>query len=298
MRNFRYLREQLDSLYAQTLVPDEIFVSDDHSTDETVKILEDYHKRYGLRYIVNEKGLGVNGNFEQAIRSCTGDYVMICDQDDVWFPQKVEVTYKKMKEIEGCKPAIVSSQCYDIDSKGLVISKRIKISKDSFSCSDTLLQPANVTQGCSMMMNKKLLNILKTIPSSKICLYDAYIGFVCASIGIKYNIAAPLMYYRHHNSNVIARFSSEGNHNIKGRVVNLINKYQLLPIPEERYHICVLIKNEYGNFFTEEAKNVYMQLDNYFRNKSKLHRLICTIGMKELSVLKRIRLIIGIIISK
>ena len=63
----RFLREQLDSIYNQTIVPDEVIVVDDCSTDGTISILEEYKKKYGLKYWVNEKNLGYNKNFEKAI---------------------------------------------------------------------------------------------------------------------------------------------------------------------------------------------------------------------------------------
>jgi glycosyltransferase involved in cell wall biosynthesis len=81
----RFLREQLDSIYNQTIVPDEVIVVDDCSTDGTISILEEYKKKYGLKYWVNEKNLGYNKNFEKAISLCTGDYIALSDQDDVWF---------------------------------------------------------------------------------------------------------------------------------------------------------------------------------------------------------------------
>ena len=93
-----FLREQLDSLYNQTVQPDEIFVSDDCSNDGTVEILEEYHRTKGLKYTVNEHNLGFNKNFENALKNTTGEFIMICDQDDIWMPEKVEVLLKAIKK--------------------------------------------------------------------------------------------------------------------------------------------------------------------------------------------------------
>ena len=95
----KYLREQLDSIYAQTRVPDEVVVSDDCSGDDTVRILEEYRRSHGLRYSVNETRLGVNGNFGNAIRNCTGDFIALSDQDDVWLESKVEKLHARLREI-------------------------------------------------------------------------------------------------------------------------------------------------------------------------------------------------------
>ena len=105
----KYLREQLDSIYRQTLVPDEVIAVDDRSKDGTVDILKEYADRYGLKYFVNEQNLGYNKNFAKGISLASGDYICLCDQDDVWMPEKVETLHKKLIEIENYEPACVSS---------------------------------------------------------------------------------------------------------------------------------------------------------------------------------------------
>ena len=89
----KYLREQLDSIYSQTLLPYEIVAADDCSTDRTTEILEEYRIKKGLKYLVNEHNIGVVKNFEKAISLCQGDYVALSDQDDIWFPEKLEKSY-------------------------------------------------------------------------------------------------------------------------------------------------------------------------------------------------------------
>jgi len=88
----RYLRQQLETIYAQTW-PDlgdlEVVASDDASTDGTVAILAEYAERHGLRYAVNPTRLGLVENFERAIRLCRGELIALADQDDLWRPQKL-----------------------------------------------------------------------------------------------------------------------------------------------------------------------------------------------------------------
>jgi glycosyltransferase involved in cell wall biosynthesis len=85
----RYLREQLETVYAQTLPPFEVVVSDDASTDGTVEILEDYARRRGLRFAANPDRVGLVQNFERAIRLAEGDLIALADQDDLWRPGKL-----------------------------------------------------------------------------------------------------------------------------------------------------------------------------------------------------------------
>ncbi len=86
----RFLRQQLDSLLAQTYPPCEIRIHDDGSTDATVDIVRDYARRDSrVKWHVNRPGLGFNLNFSQAFMQAEGDYVASCDQDDVWHPDKL-----------------------------------------------------------------------------------------------------------------------------------------------------------------------------------------------------------------
>jgi glycosyltransferase involved in cell wall biosynthesis len=84
-----YLREQLDSIYAQTWPHLEVVVTDDASTDGTAGILDEYARERGLRWEANPTPLGLVRNFERAISLCRGDLIALSDQDDVWKPHKL-----------------------------------------------------------------------------------------------------------------------------------------------------------------------------------------------------------------
>lgn len=90
----KYLKEQLDSVFAQSILADEIVICDDGSTDETLKILEDYQSRFPeiLKIYQNETNLGFSKNFEKAIYLCTKDIIITSDQDDIWKKNKIEET--------------------------------------------------------------------------------------------------------------------------------------------------------------------------------------------------------------
>lgn len=289
-----FLREQLDSLYKQTRVPDEIIVSDDGSTDDTITILEEYHKKYGLNYYVNNQSHGINNNFERAIRKCSGDYIMISDQDDIWFPNKIQVSLDKIKEIEKDKPALVSSQNYVIDGQGNVVEKRLKITKDTFTCADTLLQPDGVTRGCSLMFNRKLLDVLKPFPLTKDCLYDHYIGVVCASIGIKYNLSVPLMYHRRHGGNVTVPPPFVDRRSKFRKTLSKIKlKVNPLVLNPNRVLALQIVESEYGDMFLPGVSGVYAKAIDYFESKTKMAQIISIVKMSELSLSQRCHLIIG-----
>src|SRR5919199_6162917 len=88
----RYLQEQLDSIAAQTCLPDELVVCDDRSSDRTLEIIQIFKSKvsFPVHLHINPENLGTIKNFEKAISLCTGDIIVLSDQDDVWKPHKVE----------------------------------------------------------------------------------------------------------------------------------------------------------------------------------------------------------------
>ncbi|MGA9069058.1 MAG: glycosyltransferase, partial [Terracidiphilus sp.] len=95
----RYLREQLNSIASQTRVPYEVVICDDNSTDATLDIVESFVQSVSFRVRVehNSFRLGSTHNFEKAIQSCTGDLIALCDQDDVWRPDKLSVQAARLE---------------------------------------------------------------------------------------------------------------------------------------------------------------------------------------------------------
>ena len=95
----KYLKEQLDSILSQTYGEFRLLISDDSSTDNTKKILEEYTKK-DKRIIVfcQEKNLGVIKNFEFLLNKVENDYYMFSDQDDIWKENKIEQSIKYLEE--------------------------------------------------------------------------------------------------------------------------------------------------------------------------------------------------------
>ena len=92
----RFLSQQLASLAAQNVLPDELVVCDDASTDASMRVVEDFAKDapFSVRLFRNPKNLGYIKNFEQAIGLCSKEIIFLCDQDDVWEKKKIESVLK------------------------------------------------------------------------------------------------------------------------------------------------------------------------------------------------------------
>ena len=87
----KYLQEQLDSFVVQTRRPDELIIFDDCSTDETLAIALNFAEGspFAVKVFSNDRNLGYSQNFSRALKLCSGDYVFLSDQDDVWHPEKI-----------------------------------------------------------------------------------------------------------------------------------------------------------------------------------------------------------------
>lgn len=99
----KYLREQLDSIINQTYPIHEIIIQDDCSIDGTIAIIEEYAREYSnIMFFVNDNNLGINQNFKTAVMRATGDFIALSDQDDIWFPDKIEEEMKAIGSHSVC----------------------------------------------------------------------------------------------------------------------------------------------------------------------------------------------------
>lgn len=127
----KYLQEQLESLGAQTLVPHELVVCDDGSSDKTLDIIQGFAATvpFPVRIYENETNLGFADNFFKAARLCEGDWVAFCDQDDVWLSNKLLDCASEIKR----RPDIVmvlqnAELCADdLTRRGKVFPDRLKV---------------------------------------------------------------------------------------------------------------------------------------------------------------------------
>lgn len=277
----RFLREQLDSLYAQTRIPNEVIVCDDCSTDATSKILEEYHQKYGLKYFVNSESLGVNKNFFKAISLCSGDYICICDQDDIWLPNKIETLFEAIKKYDNSHPNCVSSQRIDINAKGDIIG-HTRLKEDSEGWQTTLLTTGR-SQGCTMIMNDTLKNrvlyIFNTYAFADEMMYDCLIAFIAAIEGSKKNLQCELMYYRHHDKNVVDKFRDR-KMSIKERIAAKPKYYPFLS--DQRITNLSIMDTIYKNEAIDINRDVRLFLDkiaelNDYKSATHGLQIICTL---------------------
>lgn len=204
-----YIDEQLKSLFEQSYQNFNVLIRDDGSIDKTLEIIGKYQEIYPerIKLIVDEdKGLGPSANFGRLMQYATAPYIMFCDQDDVWLKNKIEKTLTEMKKIEeniGINfPILVHSDLIvvnqDLELLQESMSKGQKLQSHQNEFHQLLIQN-NIT-GCTMMINKALLEIGLPVPQEAI-MHDWWLGILAAAFGKVHYIDEGLILYRQHGRN-------------------------------------------------------------------------------------------------
>jgi len=204
-----YLREQIESIFKQTRLPDEIIVCDDCSVDSTLKILSEFSKNFPVLFkiYVNKKNLGVSKNFEKAISLCSGDIIFLSDQDDVWLPKKIEKIIEVFNNNKDY--CYIFSDAYITDKNLYFLEYTMwesisfnRFQRKKFMQGQQLevLLKYNVFVGATMAFRSELRKSVLPIP--EICTHDEYIALIGSIVGRGYFIEKPLIYHRQHAHNV------------------------------------------------------------------------------------------------
>ena len=206
----KYLPEQLDSLFSQTNQDWTLLAHDDGSSDKTVLILKRYQNEFPTRIELIEDGVKTGSpknNFAHLMAHSEADYVMFCDQDDVWLREKIETTLKRMKETEmnhPNKPVLVHTDLVIVDADLDVISPSMFLYQKLMQAPNInqLLVHNNVT-GCTAMINRLALRISMPVPAEAV-MHDWWLALrVITQDGHISLIRQPTVLYRQHESNSV-----------------------------------------------------------------------------------------------
>lgn len=248
-----YIENQLKSIFSQTRQPDEIIICDDCSTDNTVAIIHDLIAKYGVEHLVrlveNRQNKGYIRNFHQAIGLCSGDFVFLADQDDEWYPSKLERLVDVM--VQSGAEAICTG--FDlIDKNGGLIEDAEKYVMDPIICkAGSGLTPItfshlifrNVAPGCTYCCTRRTAQAYLSIESQMLP-HDYQIMFIGALLGNIYFLNEKTIAYRLHGRNTIG-FSTKGtSQTVKLRrpkrkptfVVFFDDVNRVVPIPHRQFY--------------------------------------------------------------
>lgn len=190
----RYIKEQIDSILLNLNANDEIIISDDKSTDNTVQIIKDY-KNPQIKLYTNEGPHGFIHNFENAIQHAKGDYIFLSDQDDIWTPNKIESCMQHLQYAD-----LVVHNALLVNSLGEKSNLEFfSIRKSKSGYWRNLYKNSFI--GCCMAFNSNLLKDILPFPKH-ILWHDMWIGLMAEKKGKTIFIPDILLYYRRHENNV------------------------------------------------------------------------------------------------
>lgn len=198
----KYLKEQVDSILNQTITDFELIICDDCSTDSTFQILQEYTENDSrIKLYQNEKNLGFKKNFEKAISLCSGDYIALSDQDDVWSNTHLELLLNNIEN-----SVLICANAMIIDGKNEKIGYMKQ--SDFFVPADSDMQflqlmHCNVAQGCTILFKRELVDKVIPIPDEH-KYHDYWIAVVASILGKITYIPDAVVFYRQHECTVTA----------------------------------------------------------------------------------------------
>ncbi len=213
----RFVREQIGSLLGQTYGNFRILVHDDGSQDATVSILRELADRDSRIRIVDDgiRSGSAQKNFLHLLKYSDAPRVMFCDQDDVWFPDKIEKMIKAASALPEDVPGVVYSRAnYWNPEKGTLGQTWKKFPKN---LQQFLTQKAAV-QGSASMFNPKAREMMLAYDGF-VVMHDHLLALVTYTFGRVITMPDVLMNYRQHDSNVTGN-SDEA----KGRAAWILSK--------------------------------------------------------------------------
>ena len=190
----KYIKEQIDSILVQLDDGDELIISDDGSTDNTISIIKSYIDPRIKLYISNSHCYTTN--FENALSKAKGDYIFLSDQDDIWLKGKVETCLKYLRDYD-----FVVSNAIIVNQK---LEHLVESRNDLFKVKTGFLNNFVKTYylGCCMAFSRKVLDLALPFPKNhKLCLHDAWIGLISEYNFRTFIIEKPLILYRRHDNN-------------------------------------------------------------------------------------------------
>ncbi len=259
----KFLPMQLDSILQQSYKNIELIIVDDNSSDNTESLLRDVaEKDPRIKLFFNEKNLGFNANFEKAIGLCSGNFIAIADQDDIWELNKIELLMAHL----GNNWLIFSNSQFINETEDLISGQ---ILSDHFALKNRTFKSllfSNFVTGHTVLFSRDFLNYLLPIP--KLGYYDWWMGFVALYHRKITCLNLKLTLHRIHNSSVMYRekgidkadIRSERDKEIKENL-SILKEYKGLS-PKDR----LFITNMHFNYANDNLKHRFSLVKDVFIN--------------------------------
>ena len=259
----KYLGEQLDSIINQTYHNWNLLIRDDNSTDKTLEIIQNYHKKdKRIKILKDNKGnIGIVRNFEELLKSSESEFIMFSDQDDIWVENKLDMYLKMIEKIKN-KGFMIHSDAILFDKNKSNILKDTFISKKAINRGLENVFFNYFVQGATILISKEIKNFILPFPK-EVYLHDRYIHLISELFFERIFVNKALIYYRQHGDNQIGA---------KNTIRELLSKRYF---DERDRQLIKVIYNKYGSLLTEDKKKL---IEEYFKitdiEKNRFNRFL------------------------
>ena len=285
----KYIKEQIESILNQKEVEISLLIRDDASSDKTIEIIGKLADKNNNIIYYKDENLGPARSFMDLLyKSGEYDYYAFADQDDIWQKQKLISAINMLKEKEN-EPSLYMSALEVVDENlNLIETKKVN---GNLSFEGEMIR--NFATGCTMVLNKKLCDIIKQYNPSYLIMHDSWITRVCYAVGGNVIIDDnSYIKYRQHTGNVLG-YKDEGFQKIK-RQFKIAFKNNI----SMRVNIAKELKNGYYKMLTNEAKEVVDNLINYQENKKAKKWLLHNKKFRTNNLKINTKMIIAILLNK
>lgn len=265
----KYIQEQLESFAKQTILPDEVVITDDGSNDETLSIINEFKKSapFDVKVYRNDKNLGYTQNFNKAMQLCSGELIFLSDQDDVWLPNKLEYVKELVAKHDEKDLFMIDAELADRDLNGTGLTKLGQIQSLG-------LGERSFVMGCCIAVRKSFLDIILPIPI-EFRGHDNWLVALADAFNLRLIDPTVLQLYRRHESNASISEYNELSKKTIYSLSRIINKILTLykgtkkeKIQNALVHKRILLKSLEK---LEAVKSLSRLPDNYIEEDIKVN---------------------------
>lgn len=278
-RGEKYIAEQLRSLFSQTRVVDEIIISDDSEDSRTEQVVRQEAANWNgeLKYIRNLQKKGIEANFRNAVRAASGDMVFLCDQDDVWLPEKVETLANELESHPECQVVACNSEMVSAALKplGRSIPADMKTAEPIMTAINHknafpyMLALKMIIPGHAMAMTRAFVPLFLAMPD-KMKFHDVWLEQTAALFETMRYVNKTLTLYRVHENNASTPLKNTGGKGIFARLKEVFQNHD--DINATLFLLDALDSCVKNSEFTAPERNVKCINTNikYFQDRLRL----------------------------
>lgn len=250
----KYLAQQLDSLLNQDYSDFNILIRDDGSSDSTCDILSDYQSKCANINVVFAKNIGVTGSYFELLSSASADFYALCDQDDIWLPNKLSRGVSVISKGNDLSSGLYCSALQFVDSRLNYIGVT---NPPRYQCLENAVME-NIATGCTVIIGETLRQLFLEAEPDKMHMHDWWLYLLASAFGSVAFDSEHLVLYRRHEGTVTGlqlKSSRTLLARLKGFWGFVFNKRQLYGLNQ-----AVIFGKTYASRLKPEQQRLFNQL--------------------------------------